>query len=79
MTSDQFKRAASVLFDSFHQSLDHLCLLLLIRMWGSVLLLISLLNADEEEVLVGSDKNLLLLGADAEESHVVHWVDVTHH
>ena len=43
----------------------------------SLLLLISLLNADEEEVLVWGDKDFLSLGTNSEEGHIVHRVDVS--
>ena len=63
-----------------HQSQEHLCLLPLIIIGVcSVLLLVSLLDADEEKVLVRGNKNFLSFGSYTEESHVVHWIDVTHH
>ena len=43
----------------------------------SLLLLIRLLDADEEEVLVGGDEDFLSLSANSEEGHIVHWVDVS--
>ena len=45
----------------------------------SLLLLVSLLDADEEEVLVGGDEDFLSAGAHSEEGHIVHGVDVAHH
>ena len=44
----------------------------------SLLLLVSLLDADEEKVLVGGDHNFLFAGTNPEESKVVKWVDVSH-
>ena len=45
----------------------------------SLLLLVSLLDHDEEEVFVGGDEDLLLLSAHSEERHIIHWVNVAHH
>ena len=45
----------------------------------SLLLLVGLLDADEEEVLVGGDEDFLSAGAHSEEGHIVHGVDVAHH
>lgn len=42
----------------------------------SLLLVVSLLDHDEEEMLVGRNEDLLSLGTDSEEGHVIHGVDV---
>ena len=43
----------------------------------SLLLLVGLLDNNQEEMLVGSNEDLLSLRAHSEESHIVHGVDVT--
>ena len=46
---------------------------------ASSVLNFSLLHDDEEEMLVWGNEDLSLLGANSEECHVIHWVQVSYH